>query len=81
MEKITEEMNTYENYCMEMFLQWLQLRRQQSLNMKFAVPSQYNEGELATYNAVIRQLESALQKRNECWKNCLNTQDGFTQAG
>lgn len=65
--KVSEEMLAYEDYCMEIFLQWLQVRRQQSLNMKFAVPAPFNEGELSAYNAVIRQMEIAIQKRNENW--------------
>ena len=73
MAKITEEMKIYEDYCMEILLQWLQVRRQQCLNMKFATPLEYNEGELAAYNAIVRQLDSALQKRNEYWKVCQNS--------
>jgi hypothetical protein len=80
MGNITAEMHAHENYCMEMFLQWLQVRRQQSLNMKFAVPSLFNDGELAAYNTTIRQLENALQKRNEYWKICQNSPHEFHQA-
>jgi hypothetical protein len=80
MEKITKEMFAYEDYCMEIFLQWLQVRRQQSLNMKFAVPSSFNEGELSAYNAVIRQMEISIQKRNESWNKFPKVQSRTHQA-
>jgi hypothetical protein len=73
--KITPQMRGYEDYCLETFLQWLQIRKQQSLNMKFAIPADFNEGELAAYNTVIHQLENFIQNRNEYWNRYFRTHD------
>jgi hypothetical protein len=79
-DKDAEEMKAYDEYCMEMFLQWLQVRRQQSLNLKFAKPSNFNEGELAAYNAIIRQLEADLIDRDKYWNKYFGVQNGLSQA-
>ena len=78
--EISPEMRGYEDYCMESFLQWLQVRRQQSLNMKFAMPADFNEGELAAYNTIIRQMETFIQNRNEHWNRYFKNHTQF-QSG
>ena len=79
MESEFVEKNGYEDYCLEILLQNLQVNKQQSLNLKFARPSNFSEGELSAYNTVIRQIESMIDLRNEYWKNFRDPAETFPQ--
>ncbi len=68
MNKLLEHKDGYEDYCLEILLQRIQMKRQQSLNLSFAHPTNFNEGEHAAYNTVIREIENVIDARNEYWK-------------
>ncbi len=54
-----------ENFFMEDMLQWMQVKRQQLINLQFNHTSQYSKGELATFNQVKRKVDQILLKRTE----------------
>lgn len=59
-EKMVEDL-----FCMETYLQWLQVQRQQCLNLEFSRPLPFSKGELAALNRAIVKLEQIIQRRNE----------------
>ena len=64
-DSLAAEMFAYETYCMDSYLQWLQLQRQQMINFQFARPDQHAEGELGAYNRSIAKLEQMILERND----------------
>ena len=60
LEKMAEDL-----FCMETYLQWLQVHRQQCINLEFARPDAFSKGELAALNRAIVKLEQIIHRRNE----------------